>query len=208
MLGLVSFYAGEFEAALAHLERGIALYDPPNHAPPVAGVPGRAGRRRVVHVPRGPGVVALGYPARGAALADEALSRAHALQHPLSLTYACHFGAQLHLCRRDRPAVETLEETGLGLATEHGFGLFLTGVHRGWLLAERGDVEEGLAQMRRGIAASRERGADLRTPAFLALIAQALGKLGRPAEGLRQWRTRLRERRCSGSTTGPRSFIG
>ena len=26
-LGIVSFYAGEFEAALDHLERGIALYD-------------------------------------------------------------------------------------------------------------------------------------------------------------------------------------
>ena len=26
-LGIVSFYAGDFEAALAHLEQGIALYD-------------------------------------------------------------------------------------------------------------------------------------------------------------------------------------
>jgi predicted ATPase len=57
-------------------------------------------------------------------------------------------------------------------------------VQRGWLLVERGESEQGLAQMREGLAAHREIGAEVLVPAFLALVAEAYQKLGRPTEGL------------------------
>jgi adenylate cyclase len=57
-------------------------------------------------------------------------------------------------------------------------------IQRGWLLAEGGQSEAGLAQMREGLARHREIGAAVLVPAALALVAEVLRKLGRPAEGL------------------------
>ena len=186
-LGVVSFYAGEFEAALAHLERGIALYDPEAHSPD---------RSPAFRLGQDPGVSCtthaaltlwmLGYPARAAARMQEAFALARSLDHPFSVAYACHFAAGLHQWRRDRQAVRAVEDEALALDTEHGFGLFLTAgaIQRGWLLAEDGREEEGLAQMREGLARHRSIGAEVLVPAFLAMVAEVYGKLGRRAEGL------------------------
>jgi DNA-binding winged helix-turn-helix (wHTH) protein/predicted ATPase len=187
ILGQASFYMGELADALPHLERAIALYDPDAHSP---------GRARAFRAGQDIGLTGmthaaltlwtLGYPARATARMDEALARARSLRHPLSLTYACHFAAQLRQCCGDRHAMAELEDTALALATEHGFELFRVAgdVHRGWLLAERGQAEEGLARMRRAVDALREIGADVRIPAFLALMAAVCEKIRRPADGL------------------------
>ncbi|HEV8150541.1 MAG TPA: hypothetical protein VGP61_10195, partial [Gemmatimonadales bacterium] len=186
-LGGVSFYAGDFEAALAHLERGIALYDPEAHSPD---------RSPAFRLGQDPGVSCtmhaamtlwmLGYPARAAARMHEGLALARARAHSFSVSYACHFGAGVHQWRRDRQAVRALEDEALALDTEHGFGLFLTAgaIQRGWLLAEDGRAEEGLAQMRHGLARHRDIGAQVLVPAYLALVAEVLEKLDRVAEGL------------------------
>ena len=186
-LGGVSFYAGDFEAALAQLERGIALYDPEAHSP---------NRSPAFRLGQDPGVSCmthaamtlwmLGYPARAAARMQEAFALARSLHHPFSVSYACHFGAGVHQWRGDRQAVRDVEDEALALDTEHGFGLFLTAgaIQRGWLLAEDGREEEGLAQMRDGLARHRGIGAEVLAPAFLALVAGVNEKLGRLAEGL------------------------
>ena len=187
VLGVVSFYAGDFEAALAHLERGIALYDAEVHGP---------NRSSAFRLGQDPGVSCtthsalslwmLGYPARAAARMREAFALARSLDHPFSVSYACHFAAGLHQWRRDRQAVQDVEDEALALDTEHGFGLFLTAgaIQRGWLLAEAGRQEEGLAQMRDGLARHRDIGAEVLVPAFLAMVAEVHEKLGRLAEGL------------------------
>src|SRR5262249_38521555 len=53
-----------------------------------------------------------------------------------------------------------------------------------WILAEQGQVEEGIAQMHQGLAASQATGAELNRPSFLALLARAYGKVGQVEEGL------------------------
>ena len=186
-LGIVSFYAGEFDAALAHLERGIELYDPEQHSP---------NRSTAFRLGQDPGVSCtthaalalwvLGYPTRAAARMGEALALARSLAHPFSLAYACHFAAGLYQWRRERQVVQELEDAAFAHDTEHGFGLFLTAgaVQRGWLLAEQGQGEEGLTQMRQAVARHRDVGAEVLVPAFLALVAETHGKLGQPAEGL------------------------
>src|SRR6185295_19836595 len=99
---------------------------------------------------------------------------------------ACHLAAMLHGWRGEHPTAQQLEEEALVHDTEHGFGLPLTVgiVQRGWLLAERGQRDEGLAQMQEGLAMHREIGAEVLTPAFMALVAQVNLRLDRPAEGL------------------------
>jgi DNA-binding winged helix-turn-helix (wHTH) protein/predicted ATPase len=185
-LGIVSLYSGEFETALDHLERGPEQNDSDERAPTLAPA------YRLV-----PPVVTcaihaawtlwiLGYPDRAAARAREALALARSLDHPFGLSYACHLAAAVHHWRREHQTVQELEEEALALDTEHGFGLLLTVgvVQRGWLLAERGQSEKGLAQIQEGLAMHREIGAEVLVPAFMALVAEVHEKLGRPAEGL------------------------
>jgi predicted ATPase len=128
----------------------------------------------------------LGYPDQAAARAREALALARSLDHPFGLSYACHLAAGLHQWRREHEAVRELEDEALAHDTEHGFGLLLAVglIQRGWLLAEGGQTEGGLAQMQEGLAKHREIGAVVLVPATLALVAETHQKLGHPAEGL------------------------
>ena len=151
-LGIVSLYAGEFEAALDHLDRGSERPDPDPDDPT------RSRAFRLV-----PPVVTcainaawtlwlLGYPDRAIARAREALALARSLDHPFGLSYACHLAAILHDWRRERQAAQQLEEEALVHDTEHGFGLPLTVgiVQRGWLLAERGSPPRVSGRCRKG----------------------------------------------------------
>ncbi len=55
---------------------------------------------------------------------------------------------------------------------------------QGWALAEQGQGEEGITQMRQGLAAYQATGAEIARPYFLALLAEAYGKVGQVEEGL------------------------
>ena len=81
------------------------------------------------------------------------------------------FVAQL---RRDVPAVHEQAEAAVALATEQGFPLWAAwGTSlRGWALAMQGQGEEGMAQVRQGIAAERATGAALRVPYFYTVLAE------------------------------------
>jgi predicted ATPase/DNA-binding winged helix-turn-helix (wHTH) protein len=186
-VGVVSFYSGDFAAALAHLEEGIALYDPNAHGPM---------RSPVFQLGQDPGVSCtthaamalwmLGYPERAATRSREAIALAHTLDHPFSVSYACHFAAGLHQWRRDRRAMQHVEDEARPLDAEHGFGLFETAgaIQRGWLSARDGHERDAVAQMREGIAHHRAIGAEVLVPAFLGLVAEVHVRLGQRDEGL------------------------
>ncbi|HKA55117.1 MAG TPA: hypothetical protein VKJ47_15795, partial [Candidatus Binatia bacterium] len=55
---------------------------------------------------------------------------------------------------------------------------------RGWVLAERGQAEEGVAQIRQGLATKRAIGAGGEEPSLLILLAEACGRIGQTEEGL------------------------
>jgi predicted ATPase len=186
-LGIMDFYAGRFDAALAHLDEGIRLYDTAQHGP---------ARSPVFRIGQDPGVSCgvyaawalqlLGYPDRAAASMGEAVALARSLAHPFNLAYACHFAAAFHDSRGECAAARALEAQAGALSTEHGFNLFLIagGIHEGRVLCEQGRGDEGIARIRERLAAWRAIGAELRRPAFAALLADACGRAGRPADGL------------------------
>jgi DNA-binding winged helix-turn-helix (wHTH) protein/predicted ATPase len=185
-LGNMCFYRGEFESALTHLERALEVYDPRQHSP---------NRSAGFRFGQDPGVSctvhvaltlqALGRPARAAARMADARTLAASVDHPMSVAYASHFAAGLHQWRGERDAMQELEKTAVAQATELGLGIFLMAgsIESGWLLCEQGRSEEGIAQMRGGIAAHRAIGAEIRTPAFLALLADGYRMLDRKEEG-------------------------
>ncbi|MBI3304339.1 MAG: hypothetical protein HYZ72_19915 [Deltaproteobacteria bacterium] len=75
----------------------------------------------------------------------------------------------------------------LTLAIEQGFAQWVAAATllRGWLLAAQGQGEEGIMQMRQGLAAWQTTGAEQSKPYWLVLLAEAYGKGGQAEEGLR-----------------------
>ena len=135
----------------------------------------------------GLGPVASGLSGPGAP--EERVQRctlAQELSHPFSLARALIFAAMLHQLRRERPLTQERAEAAIALASEQGFPAWLGQgtILQGWALAEQGQSEEGIAQIRQGLATCQAIGAGLFRSYYLALLAEAYGKAGQAEEGL------------------------
>jgi len=74
---------------------------------------------------------------------------------------------------------------GLSIAEKHGFA-YITGIGtmiQGWCWTQQERLAEGIEHMQRGLAAFKATGAGIVVPFFKALLAEALGRAGRQAEG-------------------------
>jgi predicted ATPase/class 3 adenylate cyclase len=183
-LGTTWFYLGALPAARQHLEAGIARYTPDQHRALVfragldLGVACQANAARALWL--------LGYPEQALTRLHEALALEHALSHPYSLAFTRCWAAIVSQFRWDVPAVYEQAEAAVVLATEQGFTQWAawgTSLH-GWALAMKGQGEEGLIQVRQGIAAWRATGAVLHVPYFCTMLAEVCDHLGHPEEGL------------------------
>jgi tetratricopeptide (TPR) repeat protein len=171
-LGVTLYWLGELTSARPHVEQAIALYDPQQHprstidpADPQVGYLTYAAFT-LWH---------LGYPAQALKRSQKALALAEELSHPYSLALALWGAAWFHLLRREGQFARERAEAVITLSTEQGFpyGLAVGTFVQSWALAEQGQVQEGIAQMRPG-----------RAPLNLALLAEAYGKVGQVEEGL------------------------
>jgi predicted ATPase len=183
-LGMLLRNLGELTDARAHLEHGIALYDPQQH------------RSLAFRHGRDPGVTSrniaamvlwvLGYPSQALQKSREAMALAQELSHAYSLVLALSFAAEIHTYRREGRAVQERAEAVIALSTEHGFAQYLAvgTILRGWALAEQGQGEAGITQMHQGIAAFQTIGTEAGRLRYLALLAEACGKGGQAEEGL------------------------
>jgi predicted ATPase len=128
----------------------------------------------------------LGFPDQARTTIREALRLAHQLVHPFSLAFTLHWAATTHQLRREAPAAQKQAEASVAFSREHGFAIWVPGgiVLQDWALTEQGQVEEGIAHMRRGMAAWHGTGAEVDRPYYLALLAEVYGKAGRTVEGL------------------------
>ena len=92
----------------------------------------------------------------------------------------------MHQFRREAPAAREQAEAAMALTTEQRLAerLARSTVIYGWALATQGQGEQGIAEMRRGLAAFLDTGAKMFHPYFLGLLAEAYGESGDPEEGL------------------------
>jgi len=183
-LGGTFYFMGAFQNARAHLERGLAHYEPEGHLAQDA-------LFWQDHGVRGLSLLAwalwqLGLPARASQTVNEAVELARKLSHPFSLALALAFAAELHQCRHEARLTQEYAEATIALSTEQGFPFWLAWgtILRGWALAEQGSREEGTDQIRRGLAAYQATGAELGGPYFQALLAQIYGNVGQTEAGL------------------------
>ena len=185
VLGEAMFYLGEFVPARAHLDQAQAVSIAPQDRSVSSLFDGAA---RVITLDTPAYVLwMLGYP-------DQALTRSHALltyaqklQHAFSLARALHNVMTLHKLRGEANAAQEWAEAALALMSEQGFGqnLGTTTFTRGWALAVQGRHEEGMAQMRQGLAARRARGAGITLAEYSARLGEAYGRIGQAEAGLR-----------------------
>jgi class 3 adenylate cyclase/predicted ATPase len=177
-LGIILFFLGELVPARAHVEQGIALYDPQQH------------RSHAFLYGQDPGVVCrcyaawalwhLGYPDQGLKTMHESLTLAQELAHPYSLVFALNIAAMQHQHRREGPATQERAEAAMRLSTEQDFLFWLawSTVLRGWALTEAGQGAEGIAQMRQGLATWQAIGVEIARPYALARLAEAYAQGG------------------------------
>jgi predicted ATPase len=174
------------------MEAAIALYDPEQH------------HAYALVYGTHPAVVALGFAARSLCLLgylDQARQRGHELlamtqpliSHHNSLGADLMHLAVLHLLLWDGRTARTHAEALMTLAAEQEFPLWLgmATMLRGAALVAEGcssgmlaRVEEGVTQMRQGIAAYRATGAGLDHPHCLVLLARGYQEMGQADAGL------------------------
>ncbi|MBI3325820.1 MAG: hypothetical protein HYZ81_03845 [Nitrospinae bacterium] len=201
-LGVTLYYLGELPPARAHLERGIALYDPQQHRSLAFRYGGDPGVHCRIWAARA--LWSLGYPDQALQRSHEALTLAWELAHPLSLAAALYWAGSLHQSRWETRAAQERAEAAMTLSSEQGFPFWLAAATmlRSWTLAERGQGAEGIARMHQGLAALRATGAGIAQPYYLGLLAEAYGKGGQTEEGLRV----LAEALAAAHTSGERYY--
>ncbi len=183
-LGETLFCLGEFVSARAHLEQSHAFYNPQQHHS-LAFLSGfDSGIISLTWVAWA--LWMLGYPDQALKSNYTALTLAQELSHPPSLAFALSHAALLHRLRREGRAAQERAEAAITLCTEKGIPFFLahSTIMRGWALAEHEQVDEGIAQIRQGMTAWQEMGAEAARSQWLASLAEAHGKRGQTEEGL------------------------
>ncbi len=181
-LGQTRYMLGQFTSAREHMEQAIALYDPSCTAPQWIGIPPEVQSLGFeAHL-----LWYLGYPDQALTRSQEALTRARRLSHPYTVAVALWLVAVVPLFRREWQVVHEWATAAMTLSTEQGFPFWLAGasMYQGRVLAEQEGSEQGVAQIRQGLAAWQATGTESMRPFYLALLAEACGKAGQIEEGL------------------------
>ena len=184
-LGISLLYLGEFTQAQTHLERALDGYDPQQHHP--------------LAIPIGQDLEVtctaylswvrwfLGYPTQALQLTAETLALARQLEHPFSLGFALGIaGCVIHLlCGKYDMALDDAEEL-LQLWDEQGFALYQAWgmCVKGRVLTEQGQMKEGIASLREGVAACTSVGIIASHTQQLANFTEACRNAGQIEEGL------------------------
>jgi len=183
-LGQTLYFLGELVPAREHLEQSIAVYDPQRHHS-LALV---YGTDQGVHCL---GFLAytlwnLGYPDQALKRIHEALALAQDFSHSFSRASVLGNVTAIHLSRREVQATQKRAEEAIALCTEQGFAQLLAigTIRRGWALAQQGQIEKGISQIRQGVTAHQASGAVMGRSYYLTMLAEAHERAGQAEEGL------------------------
>jgi TOMM system kinase/cyclase fusion protein len=184
-VGWSHFFLGELEQAREHLERVLQLYDHERHSSHAfiyGDNPATSARSSLAQV-----LWLLGHLDQSLRRSEENLAVLRSLiNHPYSVAFGLDLAAFVRQYLGDAPTARTLVDEALALSEAQGLALIgaMASILRGWVLTGEGELEEGLAEMRRGLAAQLATGAELVRPYWLSLLAEACHRTGAAREGL------------------------
>jgi predicted ATPase len=148
-LGHTLFVQGKLEAALAHLRRGVELFDPNMQFPDWPGI--HPSITCQVYL----GLISwmLGYPDRSLEELRAAVKSAETLGHSSTLASTLCWAAYVHILRREPPPVADRAGRALRIAEEHRIVHWraVALVIEGWALGVSGESGTGLAQIEQGL---------------------------------------------------------
>jgi predicted ATPase len=183
-IGMVRYFAGEFQAARDHLDRGIALYDVQAHG------------RHALRYEQDAGAVCLtfsalalwilGCPTQAVERSEQALAVAQATAHAASIAEAMLWRAAIAVLRGEVQDGRERAAAALALATEYGLPDYIgmTAMMHGWTLSEQGQGADGVTQIREGLSMLVGTGVLVYRSYYVAMLAEALGKAEHVDEGL------------------------
>jgi serine/threonine protein kinase/tetratricopeptide (TPR) repeat protein len=177
-LGAALFHLGELEDGHQRLEKALTLYDPAFHGARVwqTGIePGIFCRCELSRT-----LTMRGFPDRGLAVVQEAVTAARALDHPQPLAFALLFEIFAHLARREPREMQRIYDQLAVVCHAHGIAqeMYWATPLIGRAYIELGDLNRGLRVLNEGLAAhTRSRSALLR-PYYFVLLAGALLRTG------------------------------
>ena len=127
-----------------------------------------------------------GHQGQALACGGDALVAARATGQPYMLAVVLHHQNVLAQLMGDLQRLATQAAELLALAGQHGFAHWqaTATLLQGWATASDGDLDAGLATMRRGLEAKKATGSRLKIPYYLGLMAGLLGSACHNQEGL------------------------
>jgi class 3 adenylate cyclase/tetratricopeptide (TPR) repeat protein len=174
MPGVTMFYRAEFAGARACHEKAVATFDDLERTKFWTAYTGH--NASVTHRCYLALVLwHLGYPDQALEVDRQARELARTIGHAFSLGHAVDFTAYLYLYCRLGAEVQAAAEEEMAVGTEQGFQLWqaLGTLHKGAGLLLKGHREEGLPLLLEGYGAFRATGAEVRVPAYLAMLGDA-----------------------------------
>lgn len=181
------FFQDNIQTCLEHTERGIALYDIDRHGWHAF----RFGGHDPGSCALSTGALALclcGYPDKAVERSREAIALARRLELPGGLASDLALDAMLHQYRRDPDAAaKRLDELAV-VCAEHGITHYeaSAAMLRGWTDVMRGRLEQGLTDLRRGLAIHDRSPVGLRKAFYAAMLVEAHIRQGDVDNGLAQ----------------------
>lgn len=182
VLALSLQYQGEFIAARQHLEQCISLYDHKLHAAHAflyGGVLNHAHLGRLL--------LFLGYAEQAQTTGLVALRVAEESRHPVAICNVYTIAFSIEALHRNYAKICEMAESMLRYVEEHGLPYYagIGKIMRGWASAMQGEAEDGIRLMRIGMAELQAAETEQQRANYLGLLAEALCKAGRIAEGVK-----------------------
>ena len=181
--GVTDLYLGEFTAARAELEHGLALFDPVQR-PFYAALEAYDAHVAILsYLSRI--LVSLGYFDQARTRRDAALAEASKLGHTFTLAHSLFLACLDEWSVKSEHALFRHAEELATLSAEHDFALFSAGgsLFRGWCIVALRQGQQGIVLLDEALAAWRATGSMLLVPFFLLLLADANGKAGSRSTG-------------------------
>jgi class 3 adenylate cyclase/predicted negative regulator of RcsB-dependent stress response len=176
--GTTDWYQGDFASARDRLERALAMFDPARDGDLAFRFGYDVAVSCMIYLPLA--LWSLGEVRRAEQLEDAMTARARETRHITTLALAAYWRTVFEVMRRDARSAEPYAAETLELGRAHGLPMYTRygALKCGWVRAQLGDRNEGLAQMRQSLDSLRREGDTLVITFYLALLAEIEAEAG------------------------------